>query len=194
MRDAPVAVDAAVDPHHRGMALRTALLERLEQIRGNVEIADAAAICHFPVGDDAFRDICVPPVHDGLAIDVTREVIAGRMIRRVRTDIQPLRARRIHLWRRTRRRLRAPARGHRSSRSAIQPRARPSFESSCLSCALCLVPCAFCLVPSTLPSAASRGRCFITALAFPLHRSALSSLDRWTLQTSSREIRCFSSH
>ena len=180
-----------MDPHHRGMAFRTTLLERLEQIRGNVEIADAAAICHFPVGHDAFRDIRVPPVHDRLAIDVTREVIAGRVIRRVRTDIQPLRARRIHLWRRTRRRL---LRLHADTDRRGQPYSRERGHH--LSPHVCLVPCALCLLPSTfylLPSAVPwpmfyHGSGVPFASFGPL---VAGSVDP---ATSSREIRCFSSH
>ena len=42
--DVPVAVHAAVDPDHRRVTLRAALLERLEEIGGDVEVADAAAI------------------------------------------------------------------------------------------------------------------------------------------------------
>ena len=58
--DAPVAVHAAVHPDHRRVALRPALLERLEQVGRDVHVADAAAVLHHREVDDALAELGIP--------------------------------------------------------------------------------------------------------------------------------------
>src|SRR4029078_10285080 len=90
------------------------LLQRLEQIRGNVEIADAAAVGNLLEVDDAFGELRVALVDLLLFVDVALEVRAARVILRIGADVEPPRAFRIHLRLRTLRPFRGrprPGRG-----------------------------------------------------------------------------------
>src|SRR5205814_9717583 len=95
-RDAPVAVYATVHPHERGTPPGPALLQRLEKISGDVEVADAAAIGDLAEIHQPLARLPVARVRLRLFGDVAGEVVPGRMILRVRTDVQLPRTFGIH--------------------------------------------------------------------------------------------------
>jgi hypothetical protein len=86
--DPPVAVHAAMHPDHCGMAGRSALLERLEQVCRNVHVADAAPVGDFPELDDALACLAVA----GLGLlplpDVGLEVVIDGVILGAIADIE----------------------------------------------------------------------------------------------------------
>ena len=99
--EGPVAVNATVHPDHRRMALGAALHERLEQIGGNIHVADAAAVADFLEVHHTFAGFRVAPVRFGLGLDVALEVVAGCVIVRIRADVELTRARLVDLNGRT---------------------------------------------------------------------------------------------
>src|SRR5688572_33279212 len=72
--DAPSAMDAAMDPHHRRVAFSTTKVERLEQVGRNIESAGAAAVRNLPVVDAALADFLVARIVLFPVGDVAREV------------------------------------------------------------------------------------------------------------------------
>ena len=85
---APVAVHTAVDPDHRGVALRAALLQRLEEIGRNIHVADAAAVGHLAEVHHAAAGVGVPRVDRRLGVDVALEVVPTSVIGWILTDIE----------------------------------------------------------------------------------------------------------
>ena len=78
------------------MPAGAALLEWLEEVRGNVQVPDAAAIRDLAIRDDSLRDLGVPRVDRGLPFDIPLEVVADGVIVGIRADVQPFDPRGIH--------------------------------------------------------------------------------------------------
>ena len=107
---APIAMHAAVDPDHRRVSFRAALLERLKEIRRDVHVAGAAAVRHLLEVHDALAGLRVPRFSRDPTVDVALEVVSARVIGGILADIELARAIRIH------RRLRTGAAGVRGLR------------------------------------------------------------------------------
>ena len=93
-------MDAAVHPDQGRVSLRAALHERLEEVRGNLEVADRALVRHFLVIDDALAQLGVPGVGGYARVDIALEVCAEGLVLRVLRHVELARAVRVHdgLW------------------------------------------------------------------------------------------------
>src|SRR5688500_15033908 len=89
---APAPVYAAVHPDHRRVSAGAALHERLKEVRGDVHVADAAAVRDLLEIHHALTARAVDAVGARLLGHVTREV-ACRMVLPLATDVQRLGAR-----------------------------------------------------------------------------------------------------
>jgi hypothetical protein len=86
--DAPVAVDAAVHPDHRGMAGRTALVQRLEHVRGYFHVADAAPVRDLLEVHHALAGLGISRLGVLAIIDVAFEVVVDRVILGAVADVE----------------------------------------------------------------------------------------------------------
>ena len=86
--DAPVAVHAAVDPDHRRVTFRAALLERLKEIRRDVHVTDTAAVSHLLEVHHALAGLRVPRFRREPFVRVPLEVVSARVIGGVFADVE----------------------------------------------------------------------------------------------------------
>jgi hypothetical protein len=87
VRDRPVPMHPAVHPDHRGVAARAPFLQRLKQIRRNVDVTDAGAVLHLRALEDPFARLHVARVIVGFGLDGLLEVRPGMVLELV-GDIQ----------------------------------------------------------------------------------------------------------